>query len=63
MTWVICATSGGRIGRAALRFFLERFDLDEIRRELPAAGERRLADPNVTEDEHSAVIRLLARYA
>jgi aminoglycoside phosphotransferase (APT) family kinase protein len=63
MTWVICATSGGLVGRGALRFYLERFDLDEIRRELPAAGERRLADPHVTDEERAAVRRLLARYA
>jgi hypothetical protein len=60
MTWVICATSGGDLGRLFVRDFLPHFELDEIRRALPAAGELRLGDPNVTEDERHAVRRLPA---
>jgi aminoglycoside phosphotransferase (APT) family kinase protein len=61
MTWVICATSGGDLGRLFVRDFLPHFELDEIRHTLPAAAELRLGDPNVTEDEKHAVRRLLAR--
>ena len=61
MTWVIGATSAGIPGRIFLRSFLPHFDLDEIRRALPAAGELRLRDPNVTESEKRAVRRLIRR--
>jgi hypothetical protein len=53
-------TSGGVLGRRFVRAFLPHFDLDEIRHALPAVGELRLADPNVTEDERIAVRRLIA---
>jgi aminoglycoside phosphotransferase (APT) family kinase protein len=60
MTWVICATSGGDLGGQFVLDFLLHFELDEIRRALPAAGKLRLGDPNVTEDEKIAVRRLIA---
>jgi len=58
MTWVICATSGGAFGRLFARFFLRHVDLDAARAELPAAGEFRIADPNVTDAERERVRRL-----
>ena len=58
MTWVICATSGGTFGRLFTRFFLRHVDRQAGRAELPAAGELRLADPNVTDDERELVRRL-----
>jgi streptomycin 6-kinase len=63
LTWVIGATSGGPQGRLFLRWFLPRFDRDELRRALPAAAERRLADPNVTDRERQAVRRLVEQKA
>ena len=60
MTWVILGTSGGVPGRVFVRAFLRHFDRAEIRRALPAAGELRLGDPNVTEREKRAVRRLIA---
>jgi aminoglycoside phosphotransferase (APT) family kinase protein len=60
LTWVIAATSGGLQGRVFVRWFLPHFDRDELVRALPAAAERRLADPNVRPDEREAVRRLLA---
>jgi aminoglycoside phosphotransferase (APT) family kinase protein len=59
LTWVICATSGGPLGRLLLGPYLRRFDLEEVRRALPQAGERRIADPNVTDREREAVRRLV----
>jgi aminoglycoside phosphotransferase (APT) family kinase protein len=59
MTWVIAATSGGPLGRLLVRSYLGGFDLAEIRRALPLAAERRIADPNVTERERRAVRRLV----
>ena len=38
--------------------FLPHFDRDDLRRVLPAAVERRLGDPNVTDRERQAVHRL-----
>jgi aminoglycoside phosphotransferase (APT) family kinase protein len=61
MTWVICATSGGPFARLIVRPYRRPFDLAEIRRALPAAAERRIADPNVTERERRAVRRLVER--
>jgi aminoglycoside phosphotransferase (APT) family kinase protein len=61
LTWVIVATSGGPLGRVFVRFFLAHFELAELRRALPAAAERRIADPNVTDRERRAVRRLLQR--
>ena len=58
MTWVICATSGGAMGRLFTRFFLRHVDRKAARAELPAAGELRIADPNVTDDERERVRRL-----
>ena len=55
MTWVICATSGGGMGRLFTRFFLRHVDLEAARAELPAAGEYRIADPNVTDAERERV--------
>ena len=57
MTWVICATSGGTFGRLFTRFFLRHVDRQAAAAELPAAGELRLADPNVTDDERELVRR------
>jgi aminoglycoside phosphotransferase (APT) family kinase protein len=59
LTWVILATSGGRAGRLFVRWFLPRFDRDDLVRALPAAAEFRLADPNVSDAEREAVRRLL----
>jgi streptomycin 6-kinase len=61
MIWVIAATSGGRLGPLFLRPFLSQFDRDAVLRALPAAGERRVADVNVTDGERAAVRRLLQR--
>jgi hypothetical protein len=61
MTWVILATSGGPFARLYLRSFLPHFDRGEVLDELPAAAERRIADPNVTERERQAVRRLATR--
>jgi aminoglycoside phosphotransferase (APT) family kinase protein len=63
LTWVIAATSGGPLGRLLVRLYLGGFDLAEIRRALPTAAERRIADPNVTERERRAVRRLVEREA
>jgi aminoglycoside phosphotransferase (APT) family kinase protein len=59
LTWVIGATSGGRMGRAFTRLFLHHVDRAEARRALPEAVAFRLADPNVTDAERSRVRRLL----
>jgi hypothetical protein len=61
MTWVILATSGGPFARLYLRFFLPRFDRDEVLDALPLAAERRIADPNVTDRERQEVRRLATR--
>jgi aminoglycoside phosphotransferase (APT) family kinase protein len=61
MAWVIFATSGGPFGRLFLRSFLPHFDRDDTLDALPAAAERRIADPNVTEREQQAVRRLATR--
>jgi aminoglycoside phosphotransferase (APT) family kinase protein len=63
LTWVIAATSGGRQGRVFLRRFLPHFDREAVLEALPAAAERRIADPNVTDDEREAVRRLVERHA
>jgi aminoglycoside phosphotransferase (APT) family kinase protein len=60
LTWVIAATSGGPLGRLSLRWFLPHFNGDELLRALPEAAGRRLADPNVRDDERRTVRRLLA---
>jgi aminoglycoside phosphotransferase (APT) family kinase protein len=62
LTWVIAATSGGRQGRVFLQRFLPHFDREAVLEALPAAAERRIADPNVTEDEREAVRRLVERH-
>lgn len=61
LTWVILGTTGGAFGRLFLRSFLPHFDRDETLDTLPAAVERRLADPAVTESERQAVRRLATR--
>jgi aminoglycoside phosphotransferase (APT) family kinase protein len=58
MTWVIAATSGGALGRLFTRFFLRHVDVRAARAELPAAGELRIADSNVTDAERERVRRL-----
>jgi hypothetical protein len=58
---VIAATSGGRQGRLFLRWFLRHFDCEAVLAALPAAAERRIADPNVTDCERDAVRRLVQR--
>jgi streptomycin 6-kinase len=61
LTWVIAATSAGRQGRLFLRWFLTHFDREAVLAALPAAGERRIADPNVTDRERDRVRRLIQR--
>ncbi len=61
LTWVICATSGGALGRLFTRFFLRHVDLVAARAELPAAAEFRVADSNVTDDERELVRSLVRR--
>jgi aminoglycoside phosphotransferase (APT) family kinase protein len=61
LTWVILATSGGPLGRLALRWFLPHFSRNDLVRALPAAAERRLADPNVHDHERRSVELLLTR--
>jgi hypothetical protein len=61
LTWVILVTSGGRGGRLFLRWFLPRFDREDLVRTLPAAAELRVADPNVSDAERRAVRLLVAR--
>ena len=63
LTWVIAATSGGPFARVFLRRFLAHFDRDALVRVLPAAAERRLADVNVSQREHSAVRRFLEAHS
>jgi aminoglycoside phosphotransferase (APT) family kinase protein len=58
MTWVIAATSGGAMGRLFTRFFLRHVDRRAAEAQLPAAGESRIADPNVTDAERERVRRL-----
>ncbi len=55
LTWLITATSGNTLARLFLRWFLDRFDHDELVHALPAAAERRLADVNVSDRERRAV--------
>jgi len=57
LTWVILATSGGPLGRLFCRLFIPHFDRAEVERAVPAAAELRLADPNVTDEERTAVRR------
>jgi len=59
LTWVIGATSGGRLGRRFTRLFLRHVDRAAAHRALPEAAAFRLADPNVTDDERARVRRLL----
>jgi aminoglycoside phosphotransferase (APT) family kinase protein len=61
LTWVILETTGGPFGRLFLRSFLPHFDREETLDALPAAVERRIADPAVTESERQAVRRLATR--
>jgi aminoglycoside phosphotransferase (APT) family kinase protein len=63
LTWVIGATSTGlgEVGRSFLEHFLPHFDRDELRRELRAAAEYRLADRNVQDEERRAVRELVAQ--
>jgi streptomycin 6-kinase len=61
MTWVIAATSGGALGRVAMRLFLRHFDRAAVLAALPIAAQRRISDPNVTNEERDAVRRLVAR--
>jgi tRNA A-37 threonylcarbamoyl transferase component Bud32 len=60
LTLIILATAGGSLGRLFARSFLRHFDRDEIVDALPAAAERRIADPNVTDRERSFVRRFVA---
>jgi tRNA A-37 threonylcarbamoyl transferase component Bud32 len=61
LTWLILETHGGPMRRPFLSTFLSSFDRDELRQALPAAGEYRLADPNVSDSERETVRRLLQR--
>jgi aminoglycoside phosphotransferase (APT) family kinase protein len=62
LTWVIGATSTGlgEVGRSFLQHFLPHFERAELRRELRAAAEYRLADRNVRDEERRAVRELVA---
>jgi streptomycin 6-kinase len=61
MTWVIAATSGGALGRVAMRLFLRHFDRAAVLGALPIAAELRISDPNVTDQERDAAHRLVSR--
>jgi aminoglycoside phosphotransferase (APT) family kinase protein len=61
VTWVICATSAGTLGRLFGRHFLGHVDVAAARLELPAAAEFRIADSNVTDAERARVRRMLRR--
>jgi aminoglycoside phosphotransferase (APT) family kinase protein len=61
MTWVIAATSGGTVGRVAMRLFLRHFDRAAVLGALPIAAELRISDPNVTDQERDAARRLVSR--
>jgi streptomycin 6-kinase len=63
LTWVIGATSGGAQGRLLLRWFLPLFDREAVLAALPAAAERRVADPNVTDHERDVVRRFVEKNA
>src|SRR5207237_9366445 len=56
LTWVIGATSTGlgEVGLSFLRHFLSHFDRDELRRQLRAAAEYRLAARNLRDEERRA---------
>ena len=60
MTWVICATSGGELGRTFVASFLPHFDEPEVRRALTGSRRLRLVDPNVTTEERAAVRSLVS---
>jgi aminoglycoside phosphotransferase (APT) family kinase protein len=66
VTWVILATVrlDSAVARAArdafVRAFLASFDREDIRRALPTAVERRLADPNISPHERDDVRQLLS---
>ena len=62
MTWVIGATSAGLLGRLLTRWYLAEHNLAPVRAALPLAGERRIADPNVTDEERARVRRFVARH-
>ena len=61
LAWVICATSGGPLGRLATPFFLRHVDREAALRALPHASAYRIADRNVTERERQRVRKLLAK--
>jgi streptomycin 6-kinase len=63
LTWVIAATSGGRQGWLFLRWFLPHFSREAILAALPAAAERRIADPNVSDRERDTVRRFVEQNA
>ncbi|MDQ4081286.1 MAG: phosphotransferase, partial [Actinomycetota bacterium] len=62
LTYVIAATSGGRLGRLFARAFVAHFDPDHVARGLPAAVDFRLRDANVRDSEREAVRRLASRF-
>jgi streptomycin 6-kinase len=61
LTWLICETSAGLLGRVFARFFLRHVDVQAVRLGLPAASAFRLADPNVTDAERERVHDLVRR--
>lgn len=61
LTWIICVTSGGALGRLFARFFVRHVDRGAVRAALPEAAAFRLADRNVTDAERSRVRRMLRR--
>ena len=62
MTWVICATSGGRWAACSRGSSCARRSARRLG-PLPAAGEYRIADPNVTDAERERVRELVRRMA
>ena len=61
-TWLICASSSG-VGRLGAEFsdrFLACFDREAVLARLPRAVERRLADPNVLDEERDRIRALAA---
>ncbi|HEU0303891.1 MAG TPA: phosphotransferase [Gaiellaceae bacterium] len=59
LTWVICATSGGALGRMFTWLYFRHADRSLAMAALPEAAAFRLADPNVRDEERERVRRLL----
>ena len=61
LTWVIVATQGGLLAHAFEHEFVRQFERGDLLAALPAAAERRVADPNLTDRERRAVRRFVER--